>query len=65
MSKKDDSRALRDFGLVEEYYELGCSPKTIARLTGLTVPKVKSILKGIDKRKAKQKEMQNKEEVNK
>lgn len=63
MSKKDDSRALRDFGLVEEYYELGCSPKTIARLTGLTVPRVKSILKGIDKRKAKQKEMQNKDDV--
>lgn len=51
MSKKDDSRALRDFGLVEEYYELGCSPKTIARLTGLDVPRVKSILKGIDKKK--------------
>lgn len=63
MSKKDDSRALRDFGLVEEYYELGCSPKTIARLTGLTVSRVKSILKGIDKRKAKQKEMQNKDDV--
>ena len=51
MSRKDDSRALRDFGLVEEYYELGCSPKTIARLTGLDIPRVKSILKGIDKKK--------------
>lgn len=51
MSKKDDSRALRDFGLVEEYMELGCSPKTIARLTGLDIPRVKSIIKGINKKK--------------
>ena len=51
MSKKDNSRALRDFGAVEEYHELGCSPKTIARLTGLTVPRVKNILNTIDKKK--------------
>lgn len=51
MGKKDDSRALRDFGLVEEYMELGCSPKTIARLTGLDIPRVKSIIKGINKKK--------------
>lgn len=51
MGKKANSRALRDFGLVEEYYELGCSPKTIARLTGLDVPRVKSIIKGINKKK--------------
>lgn len=51
MSKKDNSRALRDFGLVEEYYELGCSPKTISRLTGLTVPRVKNILNEINKKK--------------
>lgn len=51
MSKKEHSRALRDYGLIEEYKELGCSPKTIARLTGLTVPRVKKILKEIDKKK--------------
>lgn len=51
MSKKDNSRALRDFGLVEEYYNIGCSPKTIARLTGLTVPRVKNILNGINNKK--------------
>lgn len=51
MSKKDNSRALRDYGLVDEYMELGCSVKTIARLTGLTEPRVKSIIKGINKKK--------------
>ena len=51
MSKKDNSRALRDFGLIEEYHNIGCSPKTIARLTGLTVPKVKGIIKVIEKKK--------------
>lgn len=51
MSKKDDSRALRDYGLIEEYYNIGCSPKTIARLTGLTVPRVKNILNGINNKK--------------
>ena len=51
MSKKDNSRALRDFGLIEEYHNIGCSVKTIARLTGLDIPRVKSILKGIDKKK--------------
>lgn len=51
MGKKDNSRALRDFGNVEEYMELGCSPKTIARLTGLDVPRVKSIMNGINKKK--------------
>lgn len=52
MSKKDDSgRALRDFGNIEEYMELGCSPKTIARLTGLDIPRVKSIMKIINKKK--------------
>ena len=62
MSKKDKSgRALREFGLLEEYYNIGCSPKTIARLTGLDVPRVKSILKVIEKKKAKQKELQSKE----
>ena len=50
-SKKDNSRGLRDFGLVEEYMELGCSPKTIARLTGLTVPRVKKIIMELEKKK--------------
>lgn len=43
-SKKDHSRALRDFGLVEEYYLLGCTPRTISKLTGLTVDRVEKIL---------------------
>lgn len=60
-SKKANSRALREFGLLEEYYNIGCSPKTIARLTGLDVRRVKSILKVIEKKKAKQKELQSKE----
>lgn len=47
MSKKDNSRALRDFGMVEEYYLLGCSPRTISRMTGLTVQRVEKILEGI------------------
>ena len=51
MSKKDNSRALIRYGEVEEYASMGCSPKTIARLTGLTVPKVKGILKIIDEKK--------------
>lgn len=50
-SKKENSRALRDFGLIEEYHNIGCSVKTIARLTGLTVPRVKKILEGINKKK--------------
>lgn len=60
-SKKQHSRALREFGLLEEYYNIGCSPKTIARLTGLDIRRVKSILKVIEKKKAKQKELQSKE----
>lgn len=51
MSKRDNSRALRDYGLIEEYYNIGCSVKTIARLTGLTVPRVKNILNGINNKK--------------
>lgn len=51
MSKKDNSRALRDYGLIEEYHELGASPKTIARLTGLSIPKVKKILMELEKKK--------------
>lgn len=46
-SKKDHSRALRDFGLVEEYYLLGCTPRTISKLTGLTVDRVEKILEEI------------------
>lgn len=46
-SKKDHSRALRDFGLVEEYYLLGCTPRTISKLTGLTVQRVEKILEEI------------------
>ena len=49
-SKKANSRALRDFGLIEEYYSIGCSVKTIARLTGLTVPRVEKILEEIKKK---------------
>lgn len=49
-SKKDNSRALRDFGLIEEYYLLGCSPRTISKLTGLTVPRVEKILEEIRKK---------------
>lgn len=49
-SKKDHSRALRDYGLVEEYYLLGCSPRTISKLTGLTVDRVEKILVGIRKK---------------
>lgn len=49
-SKKDHSRALRDFGLVEEYYLLGCTPRTISKLTGLTVDRVEKILKEIRKK---------------
>lgn len=50
-SKKENSRALRDYGLIEEYYNIGCSVKTIARLTGLTESRVKNILNGIEKKK--------------
>lgn len=46
-SKKDHSRALRDYGLVEEYYLLGCTPRTISKLTGLTVNRVEKILEEI------------------
>lgn len=46
-SKKDHSRALRDFGMVEEYYLLGCTPRTISKLTGLTVDRVEKILEEI------------------
>lgn len=46
-SKKDHSRALRDFGLIEEYYLLGCTPRTISKLTGLTVNRVEKILEEI------------------
>lgn len=49
-SKKDHSRALRDFGLVEEYYLLGCTPRTISKLTGLTVDRVEKILEKIRKK---------------
>lgn len=50
-SKKANSRALRDYGMVEEYHNIGCSVKTIARLTGLDIPKVKNILNGINNKK--------------
>lgn len=50
MGKKENSRALRDFGLVEEYFLLGCSPHTISRLTGLNIDKVESVLVGIRKK---------------
>ena len=50
MSKKDDSRALRDYGLVEEYFLLGCSPRVISKMTGLTVERVEKILVGIRKK---------------
>lgn len=63
MSKKQNSRALRDFGMIDEYYNLGCTPKTIARLTGLTVPNVKKIINEIEKKKALQRKLQNKEDV--
>ena len=63
MSKKDNSRALRDFGMIDEYYNLGCTPKTIARLTGLTVPNVKKIINEIEKKKALQRKLQSKEDV--
>lgn len=46
-SKKDHSRALRDYGMVEEYYLLGCTPRTISKLTGLTVQRVEKILEEI------------------
>lgn len=49
-SKKQHSRALRDFGMVEEYYLLGCTPRTISKLTGLTVERVEEILNGIRKK---------------
>lgn len=49
-SKKANSRALRDFGMVEEYYLLGCTPRTISKLTGLTVQRVEEILHGIRKK---------------
>ena len=49
-SKKQNSRALRDFGLIEEYYLLGCSPRTISKLTGLTVDRVEKILEEIRKK---------------
>lgn len=63
MSKKQNSRALRDFGMIDEYYNLGCSVKTIARLTGLTIPNVKKVINEIEKKKALQKELQSKEDV--
>lgn len=50
-SKKEHSRALRDYGLIEEYYNLNCSPKTIARLTGLTVERTEKIIMEIEKKK--------------
>lgn len=49
-SKKDNSRALRDFGLIEEYYLLGCTPRTISKLTGLTVQRVEKLLEEIRKK---------------
>lgn len=52
-SKKENSRALRDFGLVEEYFLLGCSPRTISKLTGLTVQRVEKILEGIRRKQLK------------
>lgn len=47
MSKKDNSRALRDFGNVEELYLLGASPRVISKMTGLTVERVEKILEEI------------------
>lgn len=52
-SKKANSRALRDYGMVEEYYLLGCSPRTISKLTGLTVQRVEKILEGIRRKQLK------------
>lgn len=52
-SKKENSRALRDFGMVEQYYLLGCSPRTISKLTGLTVERVEKILEGIRRKQLK------------
>lgn len=53
MSKKENSRALRDFGLVEEYYLLGCTPRVISKMTGLTVQRVEKILEGIRRKQLK------------
>ena len=47
MSKKDNSRALIRYGEVEDLYLLGCSPRTISRMTGLTVERVEKILEEI------------------
>lgn len=47
MSKKDNSRALIRYGEVEDLYLLGCSPRVISRMTGLSVERVEKVLEEI------------------
>lgn len=50
---------------VEELLEYGFSPRAIHKHTGLSLQQIYQLQEQMYKRKAKQKEMQNKEEVNK
>lgn len=50
---------------VEELLEYGFSPRVIHKHTGLKLEQIYQLQEQMYKRKAKQKEMQSKEEVNK
>lgn len=49
---------------VEELLEYGFSPKVIHKQTGLKLDQIYQLQEQMYKRKAKQKEMQNKDDIN-